>query len=640
MNRKEPSSLGCLEYLSYCGKREEAAAELFKLLTHLDSQHGGLETIGSAPSGDYGAEQRDAHFATRIASAIAALFSDPDFQLSQMGFQRLIPLQRWMAIIFGASPLGNADHIINIFNQQGPGQQAQITLQDRDLVKFSLLYSPDSSIPMQADVLWKKDKRFAAALFFALLSSRIVATQQAHDKREQLLDWLPARLGEVSLDDIPVAIVHDVWMHCSYAFGERKHDIKRAINRLIRAKLLSSGLTDLAPASPAQRDKPVLMCILEWFQSNHSIYRTHSLSMEALKAKFHLVGVSLRGASDELTRSLFDEVHVLPPSGALLEAVARVRQIASEKQPDVIYYPSVGMFPDTVFLTNLRLAPIQIVALGHPATTHSEFIDYVVVEEDYIGAPECFSEKVVAVPRAAIPYRPPANCPVIAPKVRSDPDPVRIAVAASIMKINPIFLQTLKRIADTANVGLEFHFFSLSAFGLSKVYLENVIRRTLGHRAVMYPHLPYAEYLQNINRCDMFLNPFPFGNTNGIVDTVRQALPGVCLTGAEVHSHIDEGLFRRLGMPDWLIAKSIDEYVTAAVRLVRNAGERERLARQIMKTKPDDILFRGDASLFCDAIDWIHRNHAKLINQSARLLRPPSKPTPESKPQKVRPARK
>ena len=48
-----------------------------------------------------------------------------------------------------------------------------------------------------------------------------------------LLQWLPARLKEVSLDDIPVAIVHDVWMHCSYANGKGKHDIKRAINFLV-----------------------------------------------------------------------------------------------------------------------------------------------------------------------------------------------------------------------------------------------------------------------------------------------------------------------------------------------------------------------------------------------------------------------
>src|SRR6266849_547785 len=114
MSADEGFSLDRLEYLTYSRSHEQAAREIIKLLGHLDSRHGSLSDIGVAPSGDAAAEQRDAHFATRIVSAVAALFSDPNFQLSQFGFQKLIPLQRWLAIIFGASPLGNADHIIQL----------------------------------------------------------------------------------------------------------------------------------------------------------------------------------------------------------------------------------------------------------------------------------------------------------------------------------------------------------------------------------------------------------------------------------------------------------------------------------------------------------------------------------------------
>jgi hypothetical protein len=38
-----------------------------------------------------------------------------------------------------------------------------------------------------------------------------------------------------------------------------------------------------------------------------------------------------------------------------------------------------------MFLSNLRFAPLQAIALGHPATTHSPKIDFVIVEEDYVG---------------------------------------------------------------------------------------------------------------------------------------------------------------------------------------------------------------------------------------------------------------
>jgi hypothetical protein len=624
MHSNDRFSLERLEYLAYRRSHEEAAAEVIRLLGHLSKERGGLGDIGQAASGSFAAEQRDAHFATRIACAVTALFSDPNFQLSEPGFRRLIPLQRWLATIFGASPLGNADHIIHLFSELGYERTGRIQLKDRDLLKFCLLYSPDSAIPLQPDILWAKDKRMAAGLFMALLSSRIIATEQAHAKREELLRWLPPRLKELSLDEFPVEILHDVWMHCSYAQRADKHNIKRVINELVRTKLLAAGFGDMHGTPSSTRDKPVVLCVLEWFNSSHSMYRGHSASIESLKTRYRLVGVSLREASDEISRRMFDEIHILARGQSAVDTVRQISELAAEVRPDLIYYPSVGMFPDTVFLVNLRLAPIQLAGLGHPATTHSPFIDYVLIEEDYIGDPNCFSEKVVGLPRESFPYRPPANCPRISPEIRRAPEPVRIAIAASLMKINPVFLDVLRRVAGRTRVEVEFHFFSLGSLGLTKVYLQNLVHAVLPGWAVVYPNLPYERYLQNINRCDMFLNPFPFGNTNGIVDTVRQGLPGVCLTGPEIHSHIDEGLFRRLGLPEWLITTSPEEYVQAAIRLAESSAEREELSRQILKIDPDSVLFQGNPALFVNAVEWIHENHRQHMRAASRLLRPPA----------------
>jgi hypothetical protein len=314
-------------------------------------------------------------------------------------------------------------------------------------------------------------------------------------------------------------------------------------------------------------------------------------------------------------------VHVLPKSVGCLPRCAAA--LAEELKPDVVYYPSVGMFLETVFLVNLRLAPMQMAALGHPATTHSPHVDYILVEEDYLGDPACFSEKVVALPRDSIPYRPPAHCPRIEPDIRVEADPVRVAVAAAVMKLNPGFLQALRRIQAEAGVPVEYHFFTGHAIGLGKIYVQNLVRRFLPERAVVYPHTPYEGYLLNINRCDLFLNPFPFGNTNGIVDTVRQGLPGVCLTGREVHSHIDQGMFERLGLPDWLVAKTPEEYVRAALRLCEDHALRAELSHRIVTTDPDDVLFRGNPEKFAGAVRWLHENHNNETLQNSRLLKPP-----------------
>lgn len=195
--------------------------------------------------------------------------------------------------------------------------------------------------------------------------------------------------------------------------------------------------------------------------------------------------------------------------------------------------------------------------LGHPATTWSEHIDGVLVEEDHVGDENCFSEQVWAVPSDAIPYIPPASVARI--PVERKPFtgraeaawpyecPVRIAVCASVMKFNPAFLDTLKEIKSRSRVPVQFCFYMGFAHGLTFEYLRSVICDVLPGSEVN-AHMAVSEYQKALNSCEFFVNPFPFGNTNGLVDTVRQGLPGVCMSGPEVHTHIDEGLFRRLNM--------------------------------------------------------------------------------------------
>ncbi|EJK2564877.1 hypothetical protein NK711_001178 [Salmonella enterica] len=58
---------------------------------------------------------------------------------------------------------------------------------------------------------------------------------------------IPERLAELdSLDFLPTAVLHDVYMHCSYADLAEKHRIKRSLNDLIRRSLLAGDFADIA----------------------------------------------------------------------------------------------------------------------------------------------------------------------------------------------------------------------------------------------------------------------------------------------------------------------------------------------------------------------------------------------------------
>jgi hypothetical protein len=465
-----------------------------------------------------------------------------------------------------------------------------------------MLFTPDSKIPLNLDGLWRANKRLAAALFFVLLSPRFLGTTAAHDKREILLQWLPAKLDELeTLEHMPTGILHDAYMHCSYADLPTKHDIKKPLNKLFRRTLSDRGITDLDMATrsveKSRTQKPILLVVLEYFSVAHSIYRTHSTTLRAARDKFHIIGMGTPQYVDQAGREVFHEFIEL--GGDLMTMLSQIRALAEQRSVAALYMPSVGMFPLTMFLATLRLAPLQLMALGHPATTHSDAMDYVVVEEDYVGDPACFSEALLQLPKDGLPYVPSgAASTEIVPIMQENPEIVRIAVCATTMKLNPNFLWSLADIVRTAKSRVEFHMLIGFSQGITAIQVRKILHDYLGPYAHVYAHQPYAQYMEIIRHCDLFLNPFPFGNTNGIVDTVSAGLVGICRTGREVHEHIDEGLFRRLGVPDWTIATNTEDYVRAAVRLIDNHGERIALRQALLARNGVKTLFEGRPEIF------------------------------------------
>ena len=582
---------------------EAACVELLDILSKIDTNFGGVEGIEiDYPSqlNDELVQDKIKHLCTRVAVAMSELFSDPQLDISEGGAQRFFSLQRWINMIFASSPFVNADHVLQTYNRNPDKTNLSDFHLDNarsSLIKFCILYLPESNINVNLDALWNLDPELCASLCFALQSPRFIATDQAFSKRSTILQWFPEKLATIeNLNNVPSSISHDVYMHCSYDVAENKHWVKKALNQVIRRHLLQGEWTDRDVTKLGERDgKPVMVVLLEHFHSSHSIYRTHSTSMIAARERFHLIGVG-NEAVDAAGQAVFDEFHLLKGDN-IFGKLNELKDICEKNGAAVLYMPSIGMDLTTIFASNTRLAPVQVIALGHPATTHSDFIEYVIVEDDYVGSEKCFSEKLLRLPKDALPYVPSALAPQhVEYRLRENPEVVNIGIASTTMKLNPYFLAALKAIRDRANVKVHFHFALGQSSGVTHPYVERFIKSYLGNDATAHPHAPYDQYLRILHNCDMMVNPFPFGNTNGIIDMVTLGLVGVCKTGAEVHEHIDEGLFKRLGLPEWLIANTVDEYVERAIRLAENHQERLELRRHIIENNGLQTLFTGDPS--------------------------------------------
>jgi predicted O-linked N-acetylglucosamine transferase (SPINDLY family) len=287
----------------------------------------------------------------------------------------------------------------------------------------------------------------------------------------------------------------------------------------------------------------------------------------------------------------------------------------------MVFHLGVGMSPHVIALASLRLAPVQAASFGHTATTRSPFIDYMILPDDFVGDPACFSETLVLVPPAAMPYAPRTDVDFEAVRAAADAaraerpggGPIKIAVAASAMKLSPPFFDALARSHASARSPLEFHLFPLGCAGLG--YEE--LKRRLGLRlpfVVVHEEQPYPAYMERLAACDFFVCPFPYGNMNSIIDAVLVGLPGVCLDGPEAHAHADVAYFERMGFPDGLATTSLDAYVAAIVRLADDPSWLTRCRAAIRAVDLDRVFFSGDESLFVAKVEELV---ASVVGQPA-----------------------
>ncbi len=155
---------------------------------------------------------------------------------------------------------------------------------------------------------------------------------------------------------------------------------------------------------------------------------------------------------------LFDEAAVFEPNDGVIVISNKIKSL----NPEIIYYPSIGMSEMAILLCNLRLAPIQIASVGHPATTQSTSIDYMIMGHEYFGSAEAFSEQVILLRSGGAMFDPGSPATSVKPAVRGNPETLRIAVPSSPMKLNGSFLNLCGRIAEGSGRALEYWFYRVS----------------------------------------------------------------------------------------------------------------------------------------------------------------------------------
>ena len=571
------------------------------------------------------APQPNGVLATRCAAAMARIMTDPATRFDDSAMLRLAAIARVSDHIHAISGFGNADHILRMLGAGDTDGLGRLFEQDRRaFAKAWLLFSLDSRLPIDVRALLAAPAPIALLAAMGLISQKPILTEDGHARREALVS-LAGRLKPVAL---PLTVDHLVllsaaWMLCSYAGARDKHGIKPVLNRVLRQWGESIGLNDATPpAIRALKTRPTLLVVAEIMHSNHVQYRYFGQYLRQLRQRFHLILLTEGAPAETHVQALFDENRLFKRESGTGYFNKLVEEIKS-LNPDMIFYLSVGMRHWGPVLANFRLAPIQFVGLGHCASTFVETIDYFFTEEGFVGDPDLLSEQLVLLPDDSLIFeRSPHYAPLPA-SIRETANPLRVALASNLLKLNPHFIGVLRKIRARARRPVEFHVFP-NVSGLEFQATQRLFDHHLPGSKI-YPIKRYNDYLADLNACDINLSPFPFGGLNGVVDSFRQGIPLVTLEGPDLPARLDSMMLRRLGMPEWLIAQDEEAYIAAALRLIDDDAERVALSRQILALDVESVI-SGDASTplrrdVVDAVWWIYRNHEAIKASGRKVFR-------------------
>lgn len=516
---------------------------------------------------------------TRWCAAMFALLSDPMYNLSQEGFDAIASENAIIDLLFRQSVFGTSDHMMPQFAADPTEKDtAKIKFKDSTgLLKYMITYSLRSGFRMNFAKAFGDNPQTMFALYVGLLTTMLATSRIAEDRREELLG-MHALFDDVTLNERFISPMSDAYMYCSYAHGRDKHKVKGLMHRLYARMLAAHGFQEQEFKKPKACEKPTIVVPVEWFTSLHAMYRCYAPLVRQLRAQFKVIGIGRPHAIDDVSKKEFDGWLEVPEENVVLKnVIQRIRNV----KPDIIYYPSLGMDLVWVALASVRLAPIQIMTLGHPASSQSPAIDYAICEAGDVRDESLFTENVVNLPNGAMfnfVMRPDADLPT--PFIEEKPEVIKIAVPAMVLKLNATFLETLKAIKETAKRPVEFHFWpNMITTVLSQTAKE--IRETLPG-SFTYERAQYNHYIRQLQQCHIQLGTFPFGGTNSNIDSMLLGMPQVVMEGEEPHATCDAKMLRRAGMPEWLVAHSTEEYIAAAVRLIEDDAERVRMSRYLV----------------------------------------------------------
>jgi hypothetical protein len=568
------------------GAHDRLAEEFLRFFRHfLTNDYSGL----SAKSG---------LILNRLVGAFLFILSRPDFQIPQKYLVDMVELNPIIANVVALSSYRTTDPQLSL-----------ILRQPRNFAKLLILCSPRNAIQIDPRQLFAVDANAASLWYFLYFKTPgTYANPLVFENMRRHIRYLDDRL---ILPDHQVLLAY---FHATYIDNDNQAPIKRKINGLIQEFTRSVAVRNRPDG------KTIAIITSKWFPSS-SVYRCYAKAVRALAERFPLELVHLGPARPDLDGSLFRRLRNMTVCDNRID----IRDVA-DNPFQLAFYPDIGMDVESLYTSNLRLAPIQAMAYGHPSSTFGSQIDYFIGGMDLElleDAETNYAERLVVIPGNGQPTAQPthfdAEKAAQAALTRTD-DTIVVNCPWSQDKTNYPLLRCLQEIRDRARKKVLFRFYPNEGLLRMNYFLpyRRDLEELLGSDRIEIHTIFGQAYMEKMASGHLALDSHPFAGYNTVIDCLLLGIPLVSLEGRKSIERVGSALLRRFGL-DELVAATIDDYVAKAVRLIDEPDRRAAFSARLRGLDLKEILFTRDTGAeFAHAIQYLIENHDRLQAEGNR----------------------
>jgi predicted O-linked N-acetylglucosamine transferase (SPINDLY family) len=277
----------------------------------------------------------------------------------------------------------------------------------------------------------------------------------------------------------------------------------------------------------------------------------------------------------------------------------------------------------SVWLANLRVAPIQVCSLGHSVSTFGSEIDYALSGAD-VEAPDDpgrnYSERLVLLPGWGAVHSRPAYTPAGSGH-RAQGDVFLLNGPWNAPKVNHRFALTLQELFRRSRRPVRLRLFVSASLNRQNDYLPFVrdLHALLGPDAVeVRLGLPYAEYMAQMEQGDACLDSYHFGGCNTVADALHLRKLIVCREGDRWYNRIGPAMLRSAGLPE-LATTTEEQFLDVTLRLIHDDAFRADLQDRLDRADLATTVFgTADAAYFGKALDTLITNHDRFRQEGSR----------------------